>query len=107
MGTKGKGTPLGKGIPLGKGKGTPLGTEGKDTPLGTKFMVVGVNWLRDFFLSHQGVPLRVELGPRDVELKQFVSVTRDVWGRETHPLEEAPNRIKKILEDMHCRMLDR
>lgn len=49
----------------------------------------------------------MELGPRDVELKQFVSVTRDIGKKETNPLAGAADKIKKIMEEMHQRMLNR
>lgn len=55
----------------------------------------------------QGVPVRVELGPRDVEKREFVCVTRDIGKKETFPWEGVGPRIKAILKDMHQRMLDR
>jgi hypothetical protein len=49
----------------------------------------------------------VELGPRDVQRKEFVCVTRDTGKRETYPQEGAGPRILALLNDMHKRMLDK
>lgn len=51
--------------------------------------------------------MRVELGPRDVEKKEFVCVTRDIGKKETHPWEGVGPRIEAILKEMHQRMFDR
>ena len=51
--------------------------------------------------------MRVELGPRDVEKKQFVCVTRDVGKKETFPWEGVGSRIQAILKEMHQRMLEK
>ena len=53
------------------------------------------------------MPIRVELGPRDMEKEEFVSVTRDTGKKETHTLKGAVATIKSILDTMHHRMLDR
>lgn len=49
----------------------------------------------------------MEFGPRDVERKEFVCVTRDTGMKETHPQEGAGQRILAMLKDMHERMLDK
>jgi len=55
----------------------------------------------------QGVPIRVELGPRDVEGRKFVSVCRDTGEKKNGSVGEAVDIIKQELEDMHARMLKR
>ena len=46
----------------------------------------------------KGVPVRIELGPRDLENKQVVLVRRDSGAREAVPLEEVPQRLPALLE---------
>ncbi len=49
----------------------------------------------------RGVPLRIELGPRDIEKNQCIVVSR--LGREKHivPLDELARRIPELLDDFH------
>ena len=49
----------------------------------------------------------MELGPRDLEKDEFVSVIRDTGKKETHPRKGAVATVKGILDTMHQRMLDR
>ena len=49
----------------------------------------------DYF---QGVPVRVELGPRDVKNSQFVLVRRDSGERLTLQADDAVTQIKEMLE---------
>ena len=60
-------------------------------------------------LTHfQGVPIRVEIGPRDVKNHQFVAVVRDTSGtKETIPNDQAVQKIREMLEAMHQRLFDR
>ena len=51
--------------------------------------------------------MRVEVGPRDVEKREFVSVTRDTGEKQTHSWEGVGSKITAILEEMHKRMLAR
>ena len=51
--------------------------------------------------------MRVEIGPRDVEKKEFVSVTRDTGKKDSHGRAGAGPTLKAMLEDMHQRMLAR
>lgn len=46
----------------------------------------------------KGVPLRVEIGPRDLEKNQIVLVRRDIKGRKFVSLEKAAESIEKLLE---------
>ena len=58
-------------------------------------------------LMFQGVPVRVELGPRDIENKQFVIKIRDTGDKHTLDVDGAAAKIKDSLEKMHHRMLER
>jgi prolyl-tRNA synthetase len=48
----------------------------------------------------KGVPVRLEIGPRDLELKQCVLVRRDTGEKITVRLIEVEKSIKKILKDI-------
>jgi prolyl-tRNA synthetase len=48
----------------------------------------------------KGVPLRIELGPRDIENGQCVVVTRHNRKKHTIALEQLPGRIAELLEDV-------
>jgi len=46
----------------------------------------------------RGVPLRVEIGPRDVRANQAMLVRRDTRAKATAPLAELPAAVDKVLE---------
>ncbi|MDD5547303.1 MAG: proline--tRNA ligase [Candidatus Pacebacteria bacterium] len=48
----------------------------------------------------KGVPLRIEIGPRDLENKAAVLVRRDTGAKESCPVSQIPKRVEEILEDM-------
>ncbi len=62
----------------------------------------------------RGVPLRIEIGPRDIEQDQVVMARRDIWGREgkqTVPLGEGLNDavqelLATIQADLYQKALD-
>ncbi len=49
----------------------------------------------------KGVPVRIELGPRDIEAGQCVVVTRHNGQRETVPLENIVDTIQRKLAEVH------
>jgi prolyl-tRNA synthetase len=49
----------------------------------------------------RGVPIRLELGPRDIENKQVVLVRRDTGEKISVPMKDATKEIKKILKEIH------
>ncbi len=49
----------------------------------------------------KGVPLRIELGPRDLEKKQAVVVRRDTGEKKFIPLAQLEKEIPALLEKMH------
>jgi prolyl-tRNA synthetase len=59
----------------------------------------------------KGVPVRVELGPKDLEKNACVLARRDLPGKEAKqmgvPLAEAPARIGQMLKAMQTEMLER
>ncbi len=48
----------------------------------------------------KGVPVRIELGPRDLEKNQVVLVRRDSGAREAVPAAELPARLPVLLEEI-------
>lgn len=50
----------------------------------------------------RGVPLRVEIGPRDVKTGQAVLVRRDTKAKETVPLTLLRSRVPKILDSIQA-----
>jgi len=58
----------------------------------------------------RGVPLRVELGPRDLEANEVVLARRDILGREGKQKvsqEGLVDIVREILEDIQASLLDR
>ena len=55
----------------------------------------------------KGVPLRVELGPRDIENGQCVAVRRDNFEKITVSLDELAQRIPQLLEDVQQGLFDK
>ena len=49
----------------------------------------------------KGVPLRIELGPRDIEAGQCVAVRRDNGEKITVALTELETAVPKLLQDVH------
>jgi prolyl-tRNA synthetase len=48
----------------------------------------------------KGVPLRIEIGPKDIEKKQVVLARRDNNSKEAVKIKDLGTEIKKILEDI-------
>ncbi len=54
----------------------------------------------------RGIPVRIELGPKDIEQNQCVVVCRDNGEKEIVSLDNIETRIGEILESMQARMLE-
>ena len=52
----------------------------------------------------KGVPIRIEIGPRDIENNQCVIVRRDTLEKITVGLDVINEKIKELLEDIHINM---
>lgn len=55
----------------------------------------------------RGVPLRIEVGPKDIEAGQAVIVRRDNREKLVVPFEEIKERVAQALEQMQAEMLER
>ncbi|XP_023488492.2 bifunctional glutamate/proline--tRNA ligase isoform X1 [Equus caballus] len=52
----------------------------------------------------KGVPIRLEVGPRDMKSCQFVAVRRDTGEKLTVAENEAETKLQAILEDIHVNL---
>ena len=55
----------------------------------------------------RGIPVRIELGPKDIEAGQAVIVRRDTREKLVTPLEELAQKTAEVLETMQKDMLER
>lgn len=55
----------------------------------------------------RGIPVRVEMGPRDIEANQAVIVRRDTREKITVSIDELADRIPEILDTIQKDMLER
>jgi prolyl-tRNA synthetase len=55
----------------------------------------------------KGIPLRVEIGPRDISQAQVVIVRRDRQGKRPVKMADLPGEVSKELDDMHASLLQR
>eukprot|EP00270_Netrium_digitus_P005212 TRINITY_DN1682_c0_g1_i1.p1 TRINITY_DN1682_c0_g1~~TRINITY_DN1682_c0_g1_i1.p1 ORF type:complete len:547 (-),score=204.72 TRINITY_DN1682_c0_g1_i1:210-1850(-) len=53
----------------------------------------------------KGVPLRIELGPRDLKAEQVVVVRRDTREKMTVPWAELVEKVQELLKEVHSDML--
>jgi prolyl-tRNA synthetase len=49
----------------------------------------------------KGVPIRIEIGPKDIKSKQVVLVRRDTFKKEVVKYDKISQEIKILLEDIH------
>lgn len=48
--------------------------------------------------------MRIELGPREIQNKEFVTVRRDNGAKSVLKLEDSVTSMKALLEDIHSSM---
>jgi len=53
------------------------------------------------FWELKGVPIRIELGPKDIKKNQFVAVRRDTGEKVTLNMDSAPGSILELLDNIH------
>lgn len=53
----------------------------------------------------KGVPIRIELGPKDIAKNQFVAVRRDTGEKIIIPRENAAEKIRSLLDEIHASLL--
>ncbi|MBI4567809.1 MAG: proline--tRNA ligase [Planctomycetes bacterium] len=62
---------------------------------------------RFFWWEKRGVPLRIEIGPRDLKENQFVLVRRDTGEKSFHPQAALEETVARALEEMQRGLFDR
>ena len=55
----------------------------------------------------KGVPLRLEIGPRDVKQGEYVAVRRDTGEKMTKSRASAPQDLKQLLQEIHQALLNK
>jgi prolyl-tRNA synthetase len=55
----------------------------------------------------KGVPVRIEIGPKDVRNKQVVLVRRDTGKKEVVKVGKAAEKIKSLLNEIHKNIFDK
>lgn len=55
----------------------------------------------------KGVPIRLEVGPKDIEKNQVVLVRRDTREKTIVPMDQLETAIPKLLDDIHNSMYER
>ena len=55
----------------------------------------------------KGVPLRIELGPKDVAASSAVLVRRDTGAKETVATSDLAKRVPQLLDEIHQSLYDR
>ncbi len=55
----------------------------------------------------RGIPIRIEIGPKDLEKGQCVLVRRDTREKETMPIAQAAERAGALLLEIHDNMLEK
>jgi len=55
----------------------------------------------------RGIPVRIEMGPRDIEANQAIIVRRDTREKITVSLDDIKEKVGEILETMQIEMLER
>ena len=55
----------------------------------------------------RGVPLRLEIGPRDIEQQQVLLARRDTREKLTAPMEGLETRVKELLETVQAALFER
>ena len=55
----------------------------------------------------KGVPIRIEIGPRDIENNQCMIVRRDTLEKTAVSLDKLDETIKQLLDDIHNNMFNR
>jgi len=62
---------------------------------------------KHYYWEMMGVPLRMEVGPRDIENKVVVIARRDTGGKETVKQADIEKRVQKLLDDIQDNLFKR
>jgi prolyl-tRNA synthetase len=61
------------------------------------------------FFEHEllGTPVRIEVGPRDLDKNQVVITRRDIGQKEFVPMDQVPDRVMSMLTAMQKELLEK
>ncbi len=59
-----------------------------------------------YYWEKRGIPIRVEIGPRDIAKQSVIVVRRDSGDKETVRIKLFPQKISKLLDDIQSDLLD-
>lgn len=105
-------------VPMGRDEETRAKTYGTSDQMAAKLREFGVRVHVDkrekespgFKYNHwelRGVPIRLEIGPRDLESNTMVVARRDTGEKSTVPLSEATLTVQKLLLEIQKGLYDR
>ncbi len=60
-----------------------------------------------FFWELRGVPIRVEIGPKDVQKEQVILVRRDIFKKEACKISDLQSRLPQLMDQMSTEMRER
>jgi prolyl-tRNA synthetase len=60
-----------------------------------------------FYWELRGIPIRIEIGPKDVQKEQVVLVRRDDFKKEACSINELPTRLPRLMETMSAEMREK
>jgi len=60
-----------------------------------------------FYWELRGVPIRIEIGPKDVEKKQIILVRRDLFKKEACKISDLPSRLPQLIDMMSIELREK
>jgi prolyl-tRNA synthetase len=60
-----------------------------------------------FYWELRGVPIRIEIGPRDIQEEQVVLVRRDAFKKEACKLSDLPSRLPQLMNQMSAELREK
>ena len=60
-----------------------------------------------FYWELRGVPVRIEIGPKDVQKRQVILVRRDTFRKEACKISDLPSRLPKLIDQMSIEMREK
>ena len=60
-----------------------------------------------FYWELRGVPIRIEIGPKDVQKKQVILVHRDTFEKEACKISDLPFRVPQLINEMSMELREK
>lgn len=60
-----------------------------------------------FYWELRGIPIRIEIGPKDVQKEQVILVRRDTFKREACKISDLPSRLPQLMDQMSTEMREK